>query len=132
MDKFNDDDSGSELDESSFWYDEWHKNEGQIWLNRALTNQWSDNNENNMFEHLDELPYEAYESYEHKENSQRAFNREAHKEPYNKTLIRTAVCPQHMQDHDRSRCSEELLTESQYEPCNGKLQKAIYQDAHVS
>ncbi|KAH1092303.1 hypothetical protein J1N35_019560 [Gossypium stocksii] len=69
MDKSNDDDSGFESDELSFWYDEWHNNEGQIWLNKALTNQWSDNNEYNMVENLNELPYDAYESYDHKDRS---------------------------------------------------------------
>ncbi|KAH1039245.1 hypothetical protein J1N35_040988 [Gossypium stocksii] len=66
MDKFDEDDSGSESDESYFCYDEWHNNKGQIWLNGASTNQWSDNNEYNMPEHLDKLPYDMYGSYDHK------------------------------------------------------------------
>ncbi|KAK5802169.1 hypothetical protein PVK06_029752 [Gossypium arboreum] len=69
MDKFNDDDSGFESDESSFWYDEWKNNERKFWLNRALTNRWSDNSKYNMAEHLDELPYDVYESYDHKDRS---------------------------------------------------------------
>ncbi|KAH1032697.1 hypothetical protein J1N35_044871, partial [Gossypium stocksii] len=65
-------------------------------------------------------------------SSQRAFNQEAHKEPYIRMLIRAVVCLQHMQNHNQSRCSEELLTGSSQEPYNGKLKRVIYQDAHES
>ncbi|MBA0626721.1 hypothetical protein Godav_004336, partial [Gossypium davidsonii] len=45
-------------------------------------------------------------------------------EPYNRTLIRAAVYPQHIQDHNQSGYSEELLTGSSQESYNGKLEKA--------
>ncbi|KAK5846024.1 hypothetical protein PVK06_002290 [Gossypium arboreum] len=83
MDKFDDIDNGFESDESSFWYDEWHNNERQIWLNRASTNWWSENNEYNMPERLDELPYNAYGNYGHKDKSKYFLEpiRESNKHP---------------------------------------------------